>query len=218
MIKSHLEQQNFELMKDLQKKNQEQMRDISAQLQTGIQVFLQQLMEQVFNHMAPPQTAPPPPLASTAPHILSITGTHGLSSISSTPEVKKGVSGLKGSSAITTQSIQAVASNIQVSTSISSSQPSQPPSTAAVPWLQSPLQALEQEEYGTDTSASSFTASNRSEEPTDPGEQAAPPNLPFRELVQKVREFLSIPPDPAAKEDYKLGSALGRGPLLLQQE
>ena len=45
----------------------------------------------------------------------------------------------------------------------------------------------------------------------------APPNLPFRELVQKVREFLSIP-DPAAEEDYKLGSALGRDPLLLQQE
>ena len=132
------------------------------------------------------------------------------------PEVKKGNSGVKGSSAIATQSIQAVASNIQVPTSISSSQPSQPPSAAAIPRLQSP-QALEQEEYGTDTSASSFVASNRSEEPTDPGEQAAPPNLPFRELVQKVREFLSIP-DPAAEEDYKLGSALGRDPLLLQQE
>ena len=36
MIKSHLEQQNFELMKDLQQKNQEQMRDISAELQTGL--------------------------------------------------------------------------------------------------------------------------------------------------------------------------------------
>ena len=56
-----------------------------------------------------------------------------------------------------------------------------------------------------DTSASSFAAS-RSEEPSDTGEQAAPPNLPFRELVQKVREFLSIP-DPVAEEDYKLGSA-----------
>ena len=99
-------------------------------------------------------------------------------------------------------------------TSISSSQP---PSAAAIPRLQSPLQALEQEMYGTDTSASSFAASNRSEEPTDPGEQAAPPNLPFRELVQKVRELLSIP-DPAAEENYKLGSALGRDPLLLQQE
>ena len=52
---------------------------------------------------------------------------------------------------------------------------------------------------------------------TDAGEQAAPPNLPFRELVQKVREFLSIP-DPAAEEHYKPGSALGRDPLLLLQE
>ena len=48
-------------------------------------------------------------------------------------------------------------------------------------------------------------------------EQAAPPNLPFRELVQKVREFLSIP-NPAAEEDYKMGSASGHDLLLLQQE
>ena len=104
-----------------------------------------------------------------------------------------------------------------MSTSISSSQPSQPPAAAAIPQFQSPVQTLEQEEYGTDTSASSFAASNRSEEPTDPGEQAAPPNLPFRELVQKVREFLCIP-DPATEVDYKLGSALGCDPLLLQQK
>ena len=75
---------------------------------------------------------------------------------------------------------------------------------------------LEQEEYGADSSASSFT-SPRSEEPTDTGEQAASPNFPFRELVQKVREFLPIP-DPAAEEHYKPGSALGRVPLLLLQE
>ena len=36
-------------------------------------------------------------------------------------------------------------------------------------------------------------------------------------LDLEVREFLSIP-DPAAEEDYKLGSALGHDPLLLQQE
>ena len=69
LIKSHLEQQNSELMKDLKKKNQEQLRDISAQLLTGLQAFLQQSMEQMFNHMAPQQAAPPPPLASTAPVI-----------------------------------------------------------------------------------------------------------------------------------------------------
>ena len=82
--------------------------------------------------------------------------------------------------------------------------------------LQSPLQVLEQEEYGADYSASSF-ATSRSEEPTNTGEQAVPPNLPFRELVQKVREFLSIP-DPAAEEHYKPGSALGCDPLLLQEK
>ena len=82
--------------------------------------------------------------------------------------------------------------------------------------LSSPLQALEQEEYGTDASAS-FSSTSKQEDPTEVGEQVAPPNLPFRELVQKVREFFSIP-DPAAEEDYKLGSALGRDPLLLQQE
>ena len=223
MIKSHLEQQNFERMKDLQKKNQEQMRDISAQLQSDLQAFLQQSMQQMFNRMAPPQTAPPPPPASTAPHIVSITSVSACRLPPNkrnpwTPShLKKGVSGVKGSSAIATQSIQAVASNIQVSTSISSSQPSQPPAAAAIPQFQSPFQTLEQEEYGTDTSASSFAASNRSEEPTDPGEQAAPPNLPFRELVQKVREFLCIP-DPATEVDYKLGSALGCDPLLLQQK
>ena len=72
MIKSHLEQQNFELIKDLQQKNQEQMRDISAQLQTGLQAFLQQSKEQMFTRMAPQETAPPPQ-ASTSLHIVSIT-------------------------------------------------------------------------------------------------------------------------------------------------
>ena len=83
---------------------------------------------------------------------------------------------------------------------------------ASAPRLASPLQALEQEEYGTDASASSFSSTSKPEDPS-----AAPPNLPFRELVQKVWEFLSIP-DPAAEEDYRLGSALGRDPLLLQEE
>ena len=36
LLKSHLEQQNFELMHKLQRKNEEQMRDISTQLQTGL--------------------------------------------------------------------------------------------------------------------------------------------------------------------------------------
>ena len=44
LLKSHLEQQNFELMHKLQRKNEEQMRDISTQLQTGLQAFLQQCL------------------------------------------------------------------------------------------------------------------------------------------------------------------------------
>ena len=137
MTKSHLEQQNFKIMKDLQKKNQEQMRDISTQLQTDLQAFLQQSMEQMFNRMAPPQTAPPPSPASTTPHIVSSTPVSALPPTAkpeepmgsapshAPPEVKKGVSGVKGSSAIATQSIHAAASNIQVPTFIPLSQPSQ---------------------------------------------------------------------------------------------
>ena len=102
-------------------------------------------------------------------------------------------------------------------TSTPSTQPPPAPATVPAPRLSSPLQALEQEEYGTDASASSFSSASKQEDPTESGEQVPPPNLPFRELVQKVREFLPIP-DPAAEEDYKLGSALGRDPLLLQQE
>ena len=106
MIKSHLEQQNFHLCRICKKKNQEQMRDISPQLQTGLQALLQQSMEQMFNRMVPPKKAPPPQPASTAPHIVSITLVSallpaakseepmGLSSISTTPELKKGVSGV----------------------------------------------------------------------------------------------------------------------------
>ena len=72
MIQSHLEQQNFEIMKDFQQKNQEQMWDISVQLQTGLQAFLKQSMEQMFSRMALPQTAHPPQASSTT-HIVSIT-------------------------------------------------------------------------------------------------------------------------------------------------
>ena len=135
------------------------------------------------------------------------------------PVIKKGLTNVKGSSAITTQSLQAVASHIQVPSSAPPQMTTVPPSaqptvaptnlTSTTAKLQSPLQVLEQEEYGADSSASSFT-SPRSEEPTDT-------NLPFRELVQKVREFLSIP-DPAAEEHYKLGSVLGHDPLLLQEK
>ena len=237
LLKSHLEQQNFELMHKLQRKNEEQTRDISTQLQTGLQAFLQQSMENMFNRLAPTQTNPAPQASTAQPHIVSITPLSAVPAANKSEEpmdetpaqqalaIKKGLANVKGSSAITTQSLQAVAFHIQVpsappqlTTVPPSAQPTVAPTnlTSTTAKLQSPLQGLEQEEYGADSSASSFT-SPRSEEPTDTGEQAAPPNLPFRELVQEVREFLSIP-DPAAEEHYKPGSALGRDPLLLLQE
>ena len=219
-------------MHKLQRKNEEQMRDMSTQLQTGLQAFLQQSMENMFNRLAPTPT-PAPQASAAQPHIVSITPLSAVPAASKAeepmdatpsqppPAIKKGLANVKGSSAIATQSLQAVASHIQVpsaptqTTTVSPS--AAPPSISSTTTkLQSPLQVLEQEEYGAESSASSFT-SPRSEEPTDTGEQAAPPNLPFRELVQKVREFLSIP-DPAAEEHYKPGSALGRDPLLLLQE
>ena len=206
------------------------MKDLSAQLQTGLQAFLQQSMEQMFTRLAPAQTQPPA-ATSTAPppHTVSITPVSAIPpakaeepmdlapSQPAPPEVKKGFSKVKRSSAIAQQSIQAVVSQVKVPTTTPSTQPSFLPTAASAPRLASPLQALEQEEYGTDASASSFSSASKPEDPTEVGEQAAPPNFPFRELVQKVREFLSIP-DPAAEEDYKLGSALGRDPLLRQQE
>ena len=227
LIRGQLEQQNFEMINKLQEKNQQQIQDLSAQLQTGLQAFLQQSMEQMFNRLAPAQTQLPVAASSTPPpHIVSITPVSAIPPAKSEEpmdaapsqpapfEVKKGLSKVKGSSAIAQQSIQAVVSKVVVPTSTRSTQP--PPATVSAPRLSSP-QTLEQEEYGTDASASSFSSASKQEDPTEVGEQVPPPNLPFRELVQKVREFLSIP-DPAADDDYKLGSALGRDPLLLQQE
>ena len=190
-------------------------------------------MEQMFNRLAPAQTpVPQPPVATSIvppSHIVSITPVSALLPAMSEepmdvtpcqpapPEVKKGLSKVKASSAIAKQSIQAVVSQVKVPTSTSSTEPTPQPAAVSAPRLSSPLQALEQEEYRTDTSASSFSSTLKPEDPTEVGEQAAPPNLPFRELVQKVREFLSIP-DPAAEEDYKLDSVLGCDPLLLQQK
>ena len=74
LIRSQLEQQNFEMMNTLQQKNQQQIY-LSAQLQTGLQAFLQQSMEQMFTCLAPAQTQPPAAATSIAPppHIVSIT-------------------------------------------------------------------------------------------------------------------------------------------------
>ena len=229
------------MMNTLQQKNQQQIKDLSAQLQTGLQAFLQQSMEQMFTRLAPAQTQPPA-ATSTAPHIVSITPVSALPPAKSEepmdsapsqpapPEVKKGLFKVKGSLSITQQSIQAVVSQVKVPTSTPSTQPSSMPRADSAPRLSSSLRALEHEEYGTDASASSFSSTSKQEDPIEVGDRQLVvlfccwvrdgqelPNLPFRELVQKVREFLSIP-DPAAEEDYKLGSALGHDPLLLQQK
>ena len=63
-------------------------------------------------------------------------------------------------------------------------QPSQQPTVASVQWLQSPPQALEQEEFGTDTSASSFAAiPGKKNNLAVTGEKVAPRNRTFREFV-----------------------------------
>ena len=199
------------MMNRLQEKNQQQIQELSAQLQTGLQAFLQQSMEQMFNRLAPAQPQPPVAASSSPPpHIVSITLVSAILPAKSEepmdsapsqpapPEVKKGLSKVKGSSAIAQQSIQAVVTQVKVPTTTPSTQPPPASATVSAPRLSSPLQALEQEEYGTDVSTSSFSSASKQEDLTEVGEQAPPPNLPFRELVQKVREFLSIP-DPAAE-------------------
>ena len=175
-----------EMMNKLQEKNQQQIQDFSAQLQTGLQAFLQQSMEQMFNRLALAQPQPPVAASSTLPpHIVSITpvsaippakSEEAMDAAPSQPapfEVKKGFTKVKGSSAIAQQSIQAVVSKVVVPTSTPSTQP--PPATVSAPRLSSPLQALEQEDYGTDASASSFSSASKHEDPTEVGEQATSP-------------------------------------------
>ena len=53
LIRIQLEQQNFEMMNTLQQKKQQQIKDLSVQLQTELQAFLQQSIEELFNHLAP---------------------------------------------------------------------------------------------------------------------------------------------------------------------
>ena len=66
------------------------------------------------------------------------------------PDVKKGLSKVKGSSSIAKQSIQVVVSQVKVLTSTPSTQPTPQLAAVPAPRLSSPLQTLEQEEYGTD--------------------------------------------------------------------
>ena len=192
----------------------------------------------MFNRLAPAKTNPVPQTIIAQPHTVSISPLSAIPAATKLeepmdvttsqppPAIKKGLANVNGSAAIASKSVQAVASQIQVPSSApiqATTIPNSTPSTVvpsniapASSKLQSPLQVLEQEQYGTDTTASFFTAP-RLVEPTNTGEQGGPPNLPFWELVQRVREFLSIPV-PAVEEQYKPGLALGRDPLLLVQD
>ena len=91
------------MMNTLQQKNQQQIKDLSAQ------AFLQQSMEQMFNCLAPAQTQPPAATSTTPPpHIVSITPVSAIPpakteepmgsapSQPAPPEVKKGLSKVKG--------------------------------------------------------------------------------------------------------------------------
>ena len=155
------------------------MRDISTQLQTGLQAFLQQSMETMFSRLAPTQTNPAPQASTAQLHIVSITPLSAVPAANKSeepmgatpsqpaPAIKKGLANVKGSSAIAPQSLQAAASHIQVPPSAPTQTTTVPPSaqptvapsniTSTTAKLQSLLQVLEQEEYGADSSASSFT-------------------------------------------------------------
>ena len=155
------------MMSDLQRQNQEQMKDISAQLQTGLQAFLEQSMQQMMNKLTPAQ---PPATQATTAVIQSITPVSSLPTtqveepMDSTPvppaqpQIKKGTSKIKGSSALAKQSMQAIVSQVTVPTTVPSSTPAATAATT-IPRLSSPLQRLEQEEYGTDTSSTSLPTS-----------------------------------------------------------
>ena len=100
------------------------MRDISAQLQRGVQAFLQQSMDNMFTHLAPGQTNPASKAITTQPHIVSITplpvvlaakkSEEPMNATQSQPPpaIKKGLANIKASSAIA--SLEAVASQVQV--------------------------------------------------------------------------------------------------------
>ena len=98
----------------------------STQLQTGLQAFLQQSMENTFNCLVTIQTNPAPQTVMVQPHIVSLTplsvipnatkSEEHMGSIQSQPPptIKKELANVKGSSTIASQSLQAVPSQLQV--------------------------------------------------------------------------------------------------------
>ena len=96
---------------------------------TGLQAFLQQSMENMFNRLALTQTNPAFQATTAQPHIVSITPLSAVPAPTKLeepmdvfpsqlpPAIKKGLANVKGSSAIALQSVQAVASQMQVPSS-----------------------------------------------------------------------------------------------------
>ena len=102
----------------------------------------------MFNRLAPDQTNPAPQATTAQPHIVSITPVCVVPAATKLEEpmdatlsqpplaIKKGLANVKGSSAIKSQSLQAAASQIQVSLSSptqSTTIPTSAPSTVAPP-------------------------------------------------------------------------------------
>ena len=96
---------------------------------TGLQAFLQQSMENMFNRLALTQTNPAFQATTAQPHIVSITPLSAVPAPTKLeepmdafpsqlpPAIKKGLANVEGSSAIALQSVQAVASQMQVPSS-----------------------------------------------------------------------------------------------------
>ena len=108
-------------------------------------------MEQMFNRLSPAQPQPPVAAFSTPPsHIVSITPVSAIPPAKSEepmdsaqsqpapPEIKKGLSKVKGSSAIAQQSIQAVDTQVKVPTTTFYTQPPSASATVSAPRLSSP--------------------------------------------------------------------------------
>ena len=218
-FQSQLEQKNIQLMQKLQAENQQKMRDMSSQMEQGLKSFLEQSMEKMFTRLvqqapAQPQVAQPPPPPAPALHIPAFQPT-----VAAAPPAAPAPEPMD----TLTQPKRAPAGKTPVSTPA----PQMPPpatttapimSTGAIPKVatQSPLQALESQDYGTDSSSSSFSNPPVVEE-TEPENLANPPKPEFGLLLNHIREFLGIP-DPSTQEEFRLGSGIGRDPNMLRLE
>ena len=186
-------------------------------------------MEQMFERLAPKMAPPPPPPAQTqvlpppppapapapfftpqAPTTAATTETTAepMDKVQPPPFVGK-----------KPQQVQkSTAAPIQPSPQAQGTSKMGPPFSApAAPITsQSPLQALETHDYGTDSSSSSYSSMPIVEE-TEPENLASPPKPEFGQLLDNIRQFLGIP-NPTLQEEFRLGSGIGRDPNMLKLE